>query len=562
MTQTRSTTNLAADLSTPRSDDLVIKCAQLTKVFRDFWLRSRVRAVDQVDLEVHQGQVFGLLGPNGSGKSTTIKLILGLLHPTAGRIAVFGRRPDDVAIKKRIGYLPEETYLYRFLNARETLDYYGRLFHQNRRQRQMRIDMLLEMIGLEAVQRRPVGEYSKGMQRRIGLAQALINDPDLLILDEPTTGLDPVGTRQMKDLIVQLGRRGKTILLCSHLLSDVEDVCDHVSIMFGGKVREEGTVEQLLTRSDRTTIETETLDDQTIQQIESLLERGGRHIEKVEHPRLKLEALFLDIVEKARAEGVATSGARSGGRMAEFLVAGPAAAEGEALIDELVQGREDQQATPPGEQPPAETAQADREQPDERVMEQLSGRPPAAPPPPAPPPSEPEQPAVDDTVLDSLLAPEDDRPSRDQPSADTPAPRRAAEDNTEAPQHDADAPSPDAVDALLEHDKQAAPAPPEVSAETPPEVSPKASEDTTQSHDEPADGGDTDEAPGLPLDEAQQLAEIADDPEKRPPPPPPDEDSERPDQSFIDALKNVPPPEETPDRPDDSPGDDAPSSRR
>jgi len=212
-----------------------IRCARLTKVFKDFWLRPRVKAVDGIDLDVRRGEVFGLLGPNGSGKSTTIKMILGLLHPTSGVISVFGKSPRDVSIKNEIGYLPEDSYLYRFLNARETLDYYGKLFHQDRRKRQNRIDMLLEMVGLDKVQRRPIGEYSKGMQRRIGLAQALINDPKLLILDEPTTGMDPIGTRQIKDLILHLKDSGKTVLLCSHLLSDVEDVTDRAAIMFGGK---------------------------------------------------------------------------------------------------------------------------------------------------------------------------------------------------------------------------------------------------------------------------------------------------------------------------------------
>ena len=172
----------------------IVECHGLTKIFKDFWLRPRVTAVDGLDLEVRKGEIFGLLGPNGSGESTTIKILLGLLYPTRGRVAVFGKLPTDVATKARIGYLPEESYLYRFLNARETLDYFGRLFKLERRTRKQRIEMLLEMVGLEGAQRRPVGEYSKGMQRRIGLAQALINDPDLLILDEPTTGLDPLCT--------------------------------------------------------------------------------------------------------------------------------------------------------------------------------------------------------------------------------------------------------------------------------------------------------------------------------------------------------------------------------
>lgn len=313
MTQINTQT-LASD-----SDDLIVKCAQLTKTFRDFWLRNRVTAVDGVDLHVGRGEVFGLLGPNGSGKSTTIKLLLGLLHPTSGRIAVFGRHPREVSIKKRIGYLPEESYLYRFLNARETLDYYGRLFHQDRRRRQRRINQLLEYVGLDKVARRPVGEYSKGMQRRIGIAQALINDPDLLILDEPTTGMDPIGTRQIKDLILDLRCRGKTILLCSHLLADVEDITDRVAIMFGGRIRKAGAIGDLLTRRDVTTVSVPLLNAEEINALDQVLEKCGKQIDRVDHPRQKLEDLFLEIVHEAQQEGLATSGATSGGRTVDFL---------------------------------------------------------------------------------------------------------------------------------------------------------------------------------------------------------------------------------------------------
>jgi ABC-2 type transport system ATP-binding protein len=300
-------------------DTVDIACAGVTKTFRDFWMRPRVRAVESVDLEVRRGQIYGLLGPNGSGKSTTIKMLLGLLQPTAGRIAILGKRPKDVETKRSIGYLPEESYLYRFLSGRETLDYYGRLFRLDRRARRERIDMLLDMVGLEAVQHRPVGEYSKGMQRRIGLAQSLINDPQLLILDEPTSGMDPVGARQIKDLIATLARRGKTVLLCSHLLTDVEDLCDRVAIMYGGRIRAEGTCEQLLEQEHATVLETSDLPDQVIAEVREVLRRHELVLRKVERPRRTLESLFLEIVEKARAEGVQTSGARSGGAVAEFL---------------------------------------------------------------------------------------------------------------------------------------------------------------------------------------------------------------------------------------------------
>ena len=213
----------------------IVSVRGLTKVFKDFWNRPKARAVDNVDFEVRRGEVFGLLGPNGSGKSTTVKLLLGLLNPTKGHIEVFGHSPRHVQTKARIGYLPEESYLYRYLNSRETLDFFGNLFQLSKGERENRGAQLLEMVGLGKTQTRAVGEFSKGMQRRIGLAQALINDPDLVILDEPTSGLDPIGCREVKDLILALARRGKTVILSSHLLSDVEDVCDRVVILLWRK---------------------------------------------------------------------------------------------------------------------------------------------------------------------------------------------------------------------------------------------------------------------------------------------------------------------------------------
>jgi len=344
------------------SNNAILAARGLTKVFKDFWLRPRVTAVDALDLDIAPRQVFGLLGPNGSGKSTTIKVVLGLLFPTRGKVSVFGRLPTDVSIKQRIGYLPEESYLYRFLDARETLDYYGRLFGLDRASRRTRIDMLLEMVGLDAVQRRPVGEYSKGMQRRIGLAQALINDPDLLILDEPTTGMDPIGTRQIKDLILHLRDRGKTVLLSSHLLADVEDVCDRVTILYGGRKRAEGTVDQLLTVDGTLQIQTDDLQPSTIDKIEKLIEaEEGKALRRVEHPRQKLETLFLDIVHQAQREGAATSGAAGGRGVAQFLTRDahmPESVDGERLIDQLIAG----EAKPVASGPPKDAGAADAAQ--------------------------------------------------------------------------------------------------------------------------------------------------------------------------------------------------------
>ncbi len=321
------------------SDQAVITTVGLTKIFRDFWQRARVWAVRDLDLEVRSGEVFGLLGPNGSGKSTAIKMILGLLHPTRGRVTVFGQPPDDVRTKTRIGYLPEESYLYRFLNARETLDYYGTLFQLPRRERRRRIEELLEMVGLRSAARRPVGEYSKGMARRIGLAQALINDPDLLILDEPTSGLDPVGAKLVKDIIVRVGQvYHKTIVLSSHLLADVEEVCGRVAILFGGRVQVTGGMEDVLSRENMMQITCERLSPETVGQIEQLArERDGVSLD-ISTPRDRLEELFLRIVHEAHARRLETSGSGEGGEIAKFL--GAQAERPEAVIAALVKPTE------------------------------------------------------------------------------------------------------------------------------------------------------------------------------------------------------------------------------
>src|SRR5205807_3843755 len=210
--------------------DVIVETRKLTKIYRDFWGRQKKVALRALNLEVRKGEIFGLLGPNGSGKTTTIKLLLGLLFPTEGDALVFSAPATDVRKNERIGYLPEESYLYRFLNAEETLDFYGRLFNMDPQTRKTRAHELIDMVGLSADKRRILKEYSKGMRQRIGLAQALINDPELVILDEPTSGLDPIGTRWMKDLILDLRRKGKTVIMCSHRLDDVQDVCDRIAI--------------------------------------------------------------------------------------------------------------------------------------------------------------------------------------------------------------------------------------------------------------------------------------------------------------------------------------------
>jgi len=300
---------------------VVVETSRVTKVFRDFWLRKKVQALDRVDIQVNRGEIFGLLGPNGSGKSTLVKILLGLLFPTSGRAAVFGRDPKTLAVKDRLGYMPEESYLYKYLNAEETLEFYGRLFNLPRGERRHRIELLLDMVGLQEQKKRHIVEYSKGMARRIGLAQALINDPDLVFLDEPTTGLDPIGTKEIKDLILELKKRGKTVFLCSHLLADVEDVCDRVAILYGGKVRRVGTVGDLVKVKAQTQITSGELKPETVAQIVAMIAalEGAKMEVVVDQPRDRLENVFLRVVEEAQAARVETAGTMVGSGAETFF---------------------------------------------------------------------------------------------------------------------------------------------------------------------------------------------------------------------------------------------------
>ena len=295
--------------------DIVIETRNLTKVYRDFWGRQKVRALKALDLEVRRARFSVCLGPNGSGKTTTIKLLLGLLFPTSGEALVFGREATEVTKNERIGYLPEESYLYRFLNAEETLDFYGRLFDMPRAVRRQRAADLIDMVGLGWAKRRQLKEYSKGMTRLIGLAQALINDPDLIFLDEPTSGLDPIHTREMKDLICRLRDEGKTIIMCSHLLADVQDVCDRIAILYKGELKELGRVDALLKVRDVT------------RDSHLAVEPGGPgrnppggrapsgQVLSMGNPTTTLEELFVHIIRESeahpgrRVRGVARPGA-------------------------------------------------------------------------------------------------------------------------------------------------------------------------------------------------------------------------------------------------------------
>ncbi len=313
------------------SQNAVLQASGLTKIFKDFWGRPKAKAVQNLDMSVPPGCVFGLLGPNGSGKSTVVKMVLGLLYPTRGNLRVMDGSPRDVQAKRRIGYLPEESYLYRYLTAYETLDFFGALFGLTADERRRRSDELLEMVGLTASRTRLVGEFSKGMARRIGLAQALINDPDLIILDEPTSGLDPIGCREVKDIIRHLASRGKTILLSSHLLADVEDVCDQIMILYGGQTRARGGLQEVLQVQEKTQLTMPYLEPAALENVINAIRRHlNEHDEvSVEHPTRNLEDFFLEVVRQAREASVETAGVQTGGRIAEYLQQGAVTEEEE-----------------------------------------------------------------------------------------------------------------------------------------------------------------------------------------------------------------------------------------
>jgi ABC-2 type transport system ATP-binding protein len=278
--------------------DHVIETVDLTKVYRDFWGRARHCALDHLSLTVERGEVFGFLGPNGSGKTTTMKLLLGLIFPTGGRASVLGHLPSDVEVKRRIGFLPEESYLYRYLNAEETLDFFGRIFGLSREERRRRTAALLDQFDLKAARKRPLREYSKGMVRRVGFAQALLNDPEVLFLDEPTSGLDPIASRRIKDLVLELKARGKTVFMSSHLLADVQDVCDRIAILHEGRLRRMGPVRDLLAIENTIQFTVEGLPADRQGAVLDAIRQSGGSVSSVGPARDTLEALFLRTVER------------------------------------------------------------------------------------------------------------------------------------------------------------------------------------------------------------------------------------------------------------------------
>ncbi len=277
----------------------VIETSGLTKVYKDFWGRPKHKALDTLSLSIEKGEVYGLIGPNGCGKTTTFKLLLGLLFPTSGWARLLGELPTDVGVKSRLGFLPEESYLYRWLNADETLDFFGRLFNLDRATRRKRADELIERFGLGHARRRQLREYSKGMVRRVAFAQTLINDPEVVIMDEPTSGLDPISSRQIKDLILDLKRRGRTVLLSSHLLADVEDVCDRLTILHQGQTKKQGAVKDILVQRDSVTLTFKDLSDGARRKIEEVAQAEGAKLVRAENTLETLEDVFLRTVKES-----------------------------------------------------------------------------------------------------------------------------------------------------------------------------------------------------------------------------------------------------------------------
>ncbi len=271
-----------------------VEISHLIKDFRPATTRGKpFRAVDDVSLKIQAGEVYGLIGPNGSGKSTTMKALLGLVAPTSGTCAIFGRDSLKVDSRHEVGFLPENPYFYKHLTGAETLRFYGKLCDLRGAGLEARIKELLSLVDLENAADRRLGGYSKGMLQRIGLAQAMIQDPRLLILDEPTAGVDPIGSRQIRDLILRLRDRGITVFLCSHLLEQVQEVCDHVGIIFRGKIVKEGKLEDLIAIEDQTEFTIRDASPELIEEMRAFALSRGAELVNVGRPRTTLERLFL-----------------------------------------------------------------------------------------------------------------------------------------------------------------------------------------------------------------------------------------------------------------------------
>ena len=272
-----------------------ISIQNVTKVFPIPFKRERVVAVNNLSLTVQPGHVYGLLGPNGSGKSTTMKIVLGLVKPTAGKTEIFGRDSTLVESREEVGFLPENPYFYKFLTGMETLLFFGKLCGVTGRKLQARARELLALVGLENAANRRIGGYSKGMLQRIGLAQALVQEPRLLVLDEPTAGVDPAGSREIRDLILDFKKRGLTVLLCSHLLSQVQEICDYVGILHQGVMVREGRLDELISIETQTELILENASPELLADLQTRIAAGGARVVEQRKPQQNLERYFLDV---------------------------------------------------------------------------------------------------------------------------------------------------------------------------------------------------------------------------------------------------------------------------
>ena len=276
----------------------------LTKDFAIGMRGMKLRAVEDLCLEVGDNEIFGLLGPNGSGKSTTIKIILGLLEASTGNCEIYGKPSKLVDARRSVGFLPESPYFYRYLTGRELVRYYARICMVARAEIDAAVDSVIKLVGMTEAADRRVGTYSKGMLQRIGLAQSLVHDPQLVILDEPTAGVDPLGSAAIAEIVRELKRRGKTILLSSHLLAQVEGLCDRVAILHRGKLVREGRVDELVEEKDAESLVVQGLNAEARAAVEAEIKAQGGRLARVEKPKLSLDAYFLKEVHRREIEHV------------------------------------------------------------------------------------------------------------------------------------------------------------------------------------------------------------------------------------------------------------------